>query len=109
MSSRSLSVGIALALLAHGAAARELRVCADPDNPPYSREDGSGFENRIAAIVAQSLDATLVYHWFPDRRGYLRKTLNARECDKDGAEDDAPTTFRRPPRAPRPGDQLKLF
>lgn len=62
-------------------AARELRVCADPDNLPFSRDDGTGFENRIADLVAAHLHADLRYYWLPDRRGFLRKTLNARECD----------------------------
>jgi mxaJ protein len=70
-----------LALTIFPAAANTLRVCADPDNMPYSRRDGSGFENRIAALIAETLGATLEYYWFPDRRGYLRKTLNARQCD----------------------------
>jgi mxaJ protein len=70
-----------VALCAPGAAARELRVCADPDNLPYSHEDGSGFENRIAAIVAEELGATVAYTWFPQRRGFIRNTLNAGRCD----------------------------
>ena len=70
-----------LALVALPSSASTLRVCADPDNLPYSKSDGSGFENRIAVLVAESLGATLEYYWFPDRRGFLRKTLNARQCD----------------------------
>jgi mxaJ protein len=63
------------------AAQRELRVCADPDNLPYSHDDRSGFENRIAAIVAEELGATLTYTWYPQRRGFMRNTLNAGVCD----------------------------
>jgi mxaJ protein len=59
----------------------ELRVCADPHNPPYSREDGSGFENRVAALVARELGATLTNVWLPQGRGYVRNTLNAGVCD----------------------------
>jgi mxaJ protein len=70
-----------LALGTAGAAQRELRVCADPDNLPYSHEDRSGFENRIAAIVAEELGATLTYTWFPQRRSFMRNTLNAGVCD----------------------------
>jgi mxaJ protein len=40
------------------APARELRVCADPDNLPLSHADGSGFENRIARLVADEMGAT---------------------------------------------------
>ena len=31
---------------------RVLRVCADPANMPFSNENGEGFENKIAQIVA---------------------------------------------------------
>lgn len=62
-------------------AERELRVCADPDNLPYSHENGSGFENRIARLLAKELDAKLSYTWLRQRRGFIRKTLNAEACD----------------------------
>jgi mxaJ protein len=58
-----------------------LRVCAEPDNLPYSREDQSGFENRIARLLAEDLQLPLQYEWLPDRRGFVRKTLGARACD----------------------------
>jgi mxaJ protein len=58
-----------------------LRVCADPDNLPYSNEDGSGFENRLAQLLADDLKLPLQYEWLPDRRGFVRKTLGARLCD----------------------------
>jgi mxaJ protein len=82
MSSAFRSAAAALAALAcvivH---ARELRVCADPDNLPLSHEDGSGFENRIAELVAAELGAELRYEWLPLRRGFVRKTLGAGLCD----------------------------
>jgi mxaJ protein len=71
----------ALLLLPSHSTARELVVCADPDNLPYSRRDGSGFENRIVELVAHELGATLRYEWQPFRRGVVRKTLDARACD----------------------------
>ena len=82
MCSAFRSALLLVALCAAAAAgARDLRVCADPDNMPYSSEDGRGFENRIAELVAAHLEADLSYHWLPDRRGFLRKTLNAHACD----------------------------
>jgi mxaJ protein len=81
MCSAFRSALVAIALAACSADARELRVCADPDNMPFSSEDGRGFENRIAELVAAHLRADLSYYWLPDRRGFLRKTLNARACD----------------------------
>ena len=72
-----------LLLFAGGAVAQPqaLRVCADPDNLPYSHADGSGFENRIAQLVASDLGLPLEYAWLPDRRGFVRKTLGAGLCD----------------------------
>lgn len=58
-----------------------LRVCADPENLPYSRADGSGFENRIAQLIASDFGVPLQYAWLPDRRGFVRKTLGAGLCD----------------------------
>jgi quinoprotein dehydrogenase-associated probable ABC transporter substrate-binding protein len=62
-------------------ASHVLRVCADPDNLPYSRRDGSGFENRIASLMATALHAKLEYVWTPPSRGYVRKTIDAGACD----------------------------
>jgi mxaJ protein len=80
MFSRCLS--LALAAAAACAADRPvLRVCADPDNLPYSNQRGEGFENRLAELVARELSATVRYTWAPQRRGFVRNTLNADECD----------------------------
>ena len=69
------------ALFAGTAAARDLRVCADPNNLPFSNAKGEGFENRIAELIAQELGAKLQYFWWAQRRGFIRNTLNAGECD----------------------------
>ena len=61
--------------------ARELRVCADPNNLPFSNERGEGFENKIVAIVAEELGANVEYTWWAQRRGFLRNTLKAGLCD----------------------------
>jgi len=61
--------------------AGELRVCADPDNLPFSHAEESGFENRIATLLAAELDKTLAYTWHPQRRGFVRKTIGAKVCD----------------------------
>jgi mxaJ protein len=58
-----------------------LRICADPNNLPYSNRAGQGFENKLAAIVARELRRPLAYVWQPQRRGFLRTTLNAGRCD----------------------------
>lgn len=78
---REAVVGAALLIVASHSTAAELVVCADPDNMPYSREDGAGFENRIVQLVADEMGAQLRYVWQPLRRGVVRKTLNAKACD----------------------------
>jgi mxaJ protein len=80
---RGLAFGaLLLAAAAEGASAQgPLRVCADPDNLPYSKADESGFENRIARVVAEEMRTTLQYEWQPLARGFVRKTLGAGLCD----------------------------
>lgn len=63
------------------AAEKVLRVCADPDNLPSTNRDGEGFDNKIAALLAKELGDSLAYVWWPQRRGFIRNTLRARECD----------------------------
>lgn len=59
-----------------------LRVCADPNDLPFSNEARAGFENAIAARVAHDLGTTLQYVWYPERsRSFLRRTMNAGRCD----------------------------
>lgn len=60
---------------------RELRVCADPNNLPFSNERREGFENRLAELVAGEMEATVRYTWWAQRRGFVRNTLRAGECD----------------------------
>jgi len=59
----------------------EFRVCAEPDNLPYSNRLREGFENKIAALLAKDLHAKLRFTWQKQRQGYIRETLNARLCD----------------------------
>jgi quinoprotein dehydrogenase-associated probable ABC transporter substrate-binding protein len=59
----------------------ELRVCADPNNLPFSNESEEGFENRIAKIVADELRIPVSYQWFPQIVGFVRNTLRVRRCD----------------------------
>lgn len=68
-------------LLATAPAAPELRVCADPNNLPFSDEKGRGLENALARLVAKDLGRRLVYVWQPQRRGFVRHTLGAHTCD----------------------------
>jgi mxaJ protein len=78
----AVSINRADVTIASGASrAALLRVCADPDNLPFSNRRAEGFENRIAELVATDMGARLEYTWWPQRRGFLRNTLNAGKCD----------------------------
>lgn len=55
----------------------QLRVCADPENLPFSNRKAEGFENRIADLIAKDFGATVAYTWWGQRRGFIRNTMNA--------------------------------
>jgi polar amino acid transport system substrate-binding protein len=82
---RTLTTALCAILVTTAALSAEpLRVCADPDNLPFSKSEGSehGLYVDLAELVAQKLDATPIqYTWwltFNQRRA-LRNT--AGECD----------------------------
>lgn len=79
----SLVTAAAVALM--GSAPRhpvaELRVCVDPYDMPFSNNQEEGFENKIAHLVAQDLNATVINYWWPSRRGVLRNSILAGFCD----------------------------
>jgi mxaJ protein len=59
-----------------------LRVCADPSNMPFSDENGEGFENKLAELVAEKTGRkSVTYTWFPMVMGFVRNTLRANRCD----------------------------
>jgi mxaJ protein len=59
----------------------QLRVCADPNNLPFSNRAGQGFENKLAEMIAADMGLKLGYTWWAQRRGNVRETLNAGRCD----------------------------
>src|SRR3954454_13969198 len=76
------ALAIALVISVSGpAGAREIRVCNDPNNLPFSNRQGEGFENKIVDLIAHELGATVQYTWWPQRRGFIRNTLKAGLCD----------------------------
>ncbi|HEV7923027.1 MAG TPA: quinoprotein dehydrogenase-associated putative ABC transporter substrate-binding protein [Thermoanaerobaculia bacterium] len=60
---------------------RVLRVCADPNNLPFSNQRQQGFENRIASLIARDFGARVEYTWLVQRPGFIRNTLRAGRCD----------------------------
>jgi quinoprotein dehydrogenase-associated probable ABC transporter substrate-binding protein len=65
-----------------------LKVCADPNNLPFSNRAEQGFENALARLWARELGVPLEYTWFPHRRGFERNTLNAEEPERGGFKCD---------------------
>jgi quinoprotein dehydrogenase-associated probable ABC transporter substrate-binding protein len=58
-----------------------LKVCADPNNLPFSNEKKEGFENKIAEVMGTALKLKVEYTWFPQVIGFVRNTLQAHRCD----------------------------
>ncbi len=58
-----------------------LRVCADPDNMPFSNRQGQGFDNKLAEVLAATLGAKLEYTWWAERKSFLTNSLEQGRCD----------------------------
>src|SRR5437867_8111840 len=77
----AIAIAATACVLLSAEARPPLRVCADPNNLPFSNAKAEGFENKIAALVARELKRPLAYVWSPQRRGFIRTTLDAGRCD----------------------------
>ena len=71
---------------------KTLRVCQDPNNLPFSNRALEGFENKIAALLATELGWKIDYTWYPQRMGFIRNTLRAKEPDSDTFKCDLVTS-----------------
>lgn len=58
-----------------------LRVCADPNNLPFSNDEEKGLENKVINLLAKELGKEVRYTWFPQSVGFVRNTLRLRQCD----------------------------
>ena len=74
-------VVVAACIAAYGTSQAPVRVCADPNNLPFSNERRQGFENELATLVGRELGRPIEYTWWAQRRGFFRSTLNANLCD----------------------------
>jgi mxaJ protein len=83
MFSRCLSFGLLFGSLCGIAAAASapLRICADPDDPPFSLRSEQGFDNQIAIAIARDLGREPVFVWTRSRRGFTREQFNKNACD----------------------------
>ena len=59
----------------------EFKVCADPENMPFSNSKQEGFEDKIAQVLAQDLGKKLSFTYAYSRQGFFRNTLGANRCD----------------------------
>jgi quinoprotein dehydrogenase-associated probable ABC transporter substrate-binding protein len=64
-----------------GADSETLRVCADPNNLPFSNERGEGFENRIAELIAGAAGEKVEFVWGSWRKSLVKNTLDQGLCD----------------------------
>lgn len=76
-----VTASVCFVATAHAGPAKTLRVCADPNNLPFSGEKTAGFENEIADVIARELGAKVEYTWWAERRGFFRNTLKGQKCD----------------------------
>lgn len=59
-----------------------LKVCASTKGAPYTTEDGRGFENRIAAVVAEAMGREAEFVWTDKPAIFLvRDMLDKGACD----------------------------
>lgn len=65
-------------------ARQALKVCADPQYMPFSNQEGKGYENRLAQLIATELQLPIEYTWFPQRLGFIRNTLRQELPDGTG-------------------------
>jgi quinoprotein dehydrogenase-associated probable ABC transporter substrate-binding protein len=87
---RRAALALAVALCAAGAvradtsdlvSKTQFRVCADPNNMPFSNDKEEGFENKIAELLGEKLGRPVAYTWFPQALGFVRRTLAEKRCD----------------------------
>src|SRR3954470_10645793 len=62
-------------------AQKPITICADPQNPPFSSRDGSGFENKIATILGAEMHRPVHFYWARMGRGFVREVVNKGSCD----------------------------
>jgi polar amino acid transport system substrate-binding protein len=76
---------VAGALVAPAAGADPLRVCADPDNLPFSKSEGPerGMYVELAELVGKQLNQPVEYTWYYTQmqRRALRNTILQDACD----------------------------
>ena len=79
------AASLACALAVPAVSAGVLRVCADPDNLPFSKSEGTerGMYVELAELVGKQLDSPVEYVWWLtfNQRKALRNTILQDGCD----------------------------
>jgi mxaJ protein len=78
---RFLSLALSAAALCYASGRSVLRVCADPNNMPFSNDRGEGFENKLAELIAGKLNERLEYTWWSERKSFVKNSLGQNRCD----------------------------
>jgi len=81
MSFRCLSVIFFLCISLKAGEGRVLRVCADPNNLPFSNQAGDGLENHLANLIAKDLNAEVSYTWWTETKSFVKNSLGENQCD----------------------------
>ncbi len=77
----AILIGAAVAEGDTGSRQDTLRICADPNNMPFSNEHEEGFENKLARLLGTALGQNISYLWAPQHRGFIGRTLKSGDCD----------------------------
>jgi mxaJ protein len=76
-----LSLALAGALAYSAVGGPVFRVCADPNNMPFSNEHRQGFENKLAELIARKLNEPVEYTWWSQRKSFIKNSLDQNRCD----------------------------
>jgi mxaJ protein len=68
-----------------------LRVCADPNNLPFSNMREEGFENQMARMIGSYLGDNIEFVWQRMGRGFVREYIDKNKCE---VVIGVPATFR---------------
>jgi quinoprotein dehydrogenase-associated probable ABC transporter substrate-binding protein len=72
---------VASAVAVPSAKSGVLLVCADPDNLPFSNQEGDGFENKLAELIAAQFKLAIAYTWLPQMVGHAAAMPERQACD----------------------------
>jgi len=54
---------------------KALKVCADPNNLPFSNKQGEGYENKLAELFGREMGLPVETYYYAQRMNFVRNTL----------------------------------